>query len=148
MYFFFCVFPITLFMFTIFLRQIYSKTLGNKLPLCMKCAICKWIYHTLPSSSNYISTHTHARMHARTHARTRTRTRTRTHTHTHIHSISQKWVHPSHFWKYFIISFHVTTYLQYERLRAIAPNLTQLLPIHSWDLVTLTSHMTPGREND
>ncbi len=27
----------------------------------------------------------------------------------HIYSISQKWVHSSHFCKYFIISFHVTT---------------------------------------
>ncbi len=27
----------------------------------------------------------------------------------YIYSISQKWVHPSHFCKYFIISFHVTT---------------------------------------
>ncbi len=36
---------------------------------------------------------------------------------------------------------------QYERVRVIAPNLTHLLPIHSWDLVTLTSHMTMGREN-
>ncbi len=36
---------------------------------------------------------------------------------------------------------------QYERMRAITPNLTHLLPIHTWDLVTLTSHMTPGREN-
>ncbi len=36
---------------------------------------------------------------------------------------------------------------QYERVRAIAPNLTHLLPIHTWDLLTLTSHMTPGREN-
>ncbi len=36
---------------------------------------------------------------------------------------------------------------QYERVRAITPNLTHLLPIHIWDLVTLTSHMTPGREN-
>ncbi len=36
---------------------------------------------------------------------------------------------------------------QYERVRAITPNLTHLLPIHTWDLVTLTSHMTPGREN-
>ncbi len=35
---------------------------------------------------------------------------------------------------------------QYERVRAITPNLTHLLPIHTWDLVTLTSHMTPGRE--
>ncbi len=35
---------------------------------------------------------------------------------------------------------------QYERVRVIKPNLTHLL-IHSWDLVTLTSHMTPGREN-
>ncbi len=37
---------------------------------------------------------------------------------------------------------------QYEKVRAITPNLTHLLPIHTWDLVTLTSHMTPGREND
>ncbi len=36
---------------------------------------------------------------------------------------------------------------QYERVRAITPNLTHLLPIHTWDLVTLTSHITPGREN-
>ncbi len=36
---------------------------------------------------------------------------------------------------------------QYERVRAITPNSTHLLPIHSRDLVTLTSHMTPGREN-
>ncbi len=36
---------------------------------------------------------------------------------------------------------------QYERVRAITPNLTHLLPIHTWDLATLTSHMTPGREN-
>ncbi len=36
---------------------------------------------------------------------------------------------------------------QYERVRAITPNLTHLLPIHTWDLVTLTSHMAPGREN-
>ncbi len=35
---------------------------------------------------------------------------------------------------------------QYERERAIPPNWTHLLPIHTWD-VTLTSHMTPGREN-
>ncbi len=35
---------------------------------------------------------------------------------------------------------------QYERVRAITPNVTHLLPIHTWDLVTLTSHMTPGRE--
>ncbi len=28
-----------------------------------------------------------------------------------IYSISQKWVHPSHFCKYFIISFHVTEFL-------------------------------------
>ncbi len=32
-------------------------------------------------------------------------------------------------------------------MRAITPNLTHLLPIHNWDLVKLTSHMTPGREN-
>ncbi len=32
-------------------------------------------------------------------------------------------------------------------VRAITPNLTHLLPIHTWDLVTLTSHMTPGGEN-
>ncbi len=31
---------------------------------------------------------------------------------------------------------------QYERVRAITPNLTHLLPIHTWDLVTVTSHMT------
>ncbi len=37
---------------------------------------------------------------------------------------------------------------QYERVRAITPNLTHLLPIHTWDLVTLTSRMTPGREKD
>ncbi len=36
---------------------------------------------------------------------------------------------------------------QYERVRAITPNLSHLLPIHTWDLITLTSHMTPGREN-
>ncbi len=36
---------------------------------------------------------------------------------------------------------------QYERVRAITPNLTHLLLIHTWDIVTLTSHMTPGREN-
>ncbi len=36
---------------------------------------------------------------------------------------------------------------QYERVRAITPNLTHLLPIHTWDLLTLTSHMTAGREN-
>ncbi len=30
-------------------------------------------------------------------------------TKTYIYSISHKWVHPSHFCKYFIISFHVTT---------------------------------------
>ncbi len=36
---------------------------------------------------------------------------------------------------------------QYERVRAITPNLTHLLPIHIWDLITLISHMTPGREN-
>ncbi len=36
---------------------------------------------------------------------------------------------------------------QYERVRAITSNLTHLLPIHTWDLVTLTSHMTPEREN-
>ncbi len=36
---------------------------------------------------------------------------------------------------------------QYKRVRAIRPNLTRLLPIHTWDLVTLMSHMTPGREN-
>ncbi len=35
---------------------------------------------------------------------------------------------------------------QYERVRAITPNLTHLLPIHTWDLVTLTSHMTHRRE--
>ncbi len=35
---------------------------------------------------------------------------------------------------------------QYERVRAIIPNLTHLLPIHTWDLVTLMSHMTPGWE--
>ncbi len=34
---------------------------------------------------------------------------------------------------------------QYER--AITPNLTHLLPIHTGDLVTLMSHMTPEREN-
>ncbi len=27
---------------------------------------------------------------------------------------------------------------QYERVRAITPNLTNLLPIHTWDLVTIT----------
>ncbi len=32
-----------------------------------------------------------------------------THTHIHTYSISQKWVLPSHFCKYFIIFFHVTT---------------------------------------
>ncbi len=36
---------------------------------------------------------------------------------------------------------------QYEKMRAITPNLKHLLPIHTWDLVTLTSHMTPRREN-
>ncbi len=36
---------------------------------------------------------------------------------------------------------------QYERVRAITPNLTHLLPIHTWDLETLTSRMTPGKEN-
>ncbi len=38
---------------------------------------------------------------------------------------------------------------QYERGRAIVRviNLTHLLPIHTWDLVTLMSHMTLGREN-
>ncbi len=36
---------------------------------------------------------------------------------------------------------------QYERVRAITPNLTHLLPIHTWEIVTLTSHMTLGREN-
>ncbi len=36
---------------------------------------------------------------------------------------------------------------QNERMRAITPNLKHLLPIHTWDLVTLTCHMTPGREN-
>ncbi len=35
---------------------------------------------------------------------------------------------------------------QYGRVRAITPNLTHLLPIHTWDLVTLTSHMTPGEK--
>ncbi len=30
---------------------------------------------------------------------------------------------------------------QYERVRAITPYLTHLLPMHTWDLVTLTSHM-------
>ncbi len=34
---------------------------------------------------------------------------------------------------------------QYESVRAIT-NLTHLLPIPIWDLVTPTSHMTPGRE--
>ncbi len=42
---------------------------------------------------------------------------------------------------------HWTSSDQYERVKAITPNLTPLLPIHTWDLVTLTSHMTPGREN-
>ncbi len=36
---------------------------------------------------------------------------------------------------------------QYERVRAITPNLTHLLPIHIWDLVTLTSHMTEKMAN-
>ncbi len=36
---------------------------------------------------------------------------------------------------------------QYERVRAKTPNLTHLLPIHTWDLVKLTSHMTPGIKN-
>ncbi len=36
---------------------------------------------------------------------------------------------------------------QYERVRAITTNLTYLLPIHTWDLVTLTSQMRMGREN-
>ncbi len=36
---------------------------------------------------------------------------------------------------------------QYERVRAITANLTHLFPIHTWGLVSLTSHMTPGREN-
>ncbi len=36
---------------------------------------------------------------------------------------------------------------QYERVRAITPNLTHLLTIHTRDLVTLTNHMTPGSEN-
>ncbi len=36
-------------------------------------------------------------------------THTHTHTHTDIYSISQKWAHPSHFCKYVIIYFHVTT---------------------------------------
>ncbi len=31
--------------------------------------------------------------------------------------------------------------------RAITPNLTHLLPNHTWDFVTLRSHMTPGNEN-
>ena len=35
----------------------------------------------------------------------------------------------------------------WESVRAITPNLTHLLPIHTWDLVTLTSHMTLGRKN-
>ncbi len=35
----------------------------------------------------------------------------------------------------------------WERVRAITPNLIYLLPIHTWDLVTLRSYMTPGREN-
>ncbi len=34
---------------------------------------------------------------------------------------------------------------QYERVRAITPNLTHLLPIHTWDIVTLTSHITSVR---
>ncbi len=35
---------------------------------------------------------------------------------------------------------------QYERVRVITSNLTPLLPIHTWDLVTLTSHMTGERK--
>ncbi len=36
---------------------------------------------------------------------------------------------------------------QYERVRAITTNLTLLLPIHTWDILTQTSHMTSRREN-
>ncbi len=36
---------------------------------------------------------------------------------------------------------------QYERGRVITPNLTHLLPIHTWDLVTLTSDTWHSREN-
>ncbi len=36
---------------------------------------------------------------------------------------------------------------QYERVRVITPNLTDLIPIQTWDLLTLTRHMTLGREN-
>ncbi len=36
---------------------------------------------------------------------------------------------------------------QHERVRAITSNLTHLLLIHTRDLVILTSHMRPGREN-
>ncbi len=39
-----------------------------------------------------------------------------------------------------------TTSYQYERVRAITPNLTHLLPNHTWYFVTWTSHMTTGRE--
>ncbi len=44
--------------------------------------------------------------------------------------------------KFFAMRCHVEL-----PVRAITPNLTHLLPIHTWDLVTLTSHMTLGREN-
>ncbi len=53
-------------------------------------------------------------------------------------------------WRAIIIFFQilreltVTSMREWERL---TPNLTLLLHIHTWDLVTLTSHMTPGREN-
>ncbi len=36
---------------------------------------------------------------------------------------------------------------KYDRVRVITPNLTHLLPIHTCDLVTLTSHMTRGEDN-
>ncbi len=44
----------------------------------------------------YMYTHTH------------THTHTYTYTYTHIYSISQKWVHPSHFGNHFSISFQGT----------------------------------------
>ncbi len=50
--------------------------------------------------------------------------------------------------EFFAMRCHVELLVTSMREReAITPNSTHLLPIHTWDLVTLTSHMTLGREN-
>ncbi len=57
-----------------------------------------------------------------------------------IYSISQKWVHPSHFHKYFIISFHVTTLKKWHFATMWSSECTACITVYICCPLKITQH--------